>query len=587
MFCRIDWTRAFRVLAATAFVVGVAASAAAEGTLTLWLTPLDGERFAAGKRVPTAEDRDSFFDDVQGFFEKQYGEQLSPHLLIDASIRRKAAQDPAFAAQVLGQHVVLTELSRFLEDARIGYRGTIKVSFFDWEELLGILDGAPTDLGGEADIVVAPSTWISHLADTGALRPIDSFDKTAYLPRAFESCEVKSGFLNRESKVYALPWIVDVRLLFFRHDMFPRRSTFDTLDEFQAALKEERHGATPSFAIPTSADWELLHVFSMFLWGSGGDWVGKNELLPRGSATRVTAELKALSDAGLVSFPRVLRGSLEDEFMEGKLASVLSGPWMIRRFRDELLNDWSTKFGVALPPFNVGHQHVTFLGGQHLGLTSTGVARPEALALLKYLTLEGSNRLGREQVAIPASRSGFRAWENALPQNTAVRELLQEDLKPGKAYPAIPQWASLIEAQTTRNEFYQLFKHIGDGRSQAVLDVDITELRDRLNDALYIRPRNEKLRLTAVVIGALVLWPAVHLSRQALAKRRLDRALVKVEAEDRARREYRNQMTVPTTRPTVEYQSISRVLEDAALLIDQQNEPGATNLKDPRSGEQP
>ena len=82
-----------------------------------------------------------------------------------------------------------------------------------------------------------------------------------------------------------MPWLLDVRMLFFWPEALPQLEdhlkTFPSArDAFRASLqKSPVFAAFPRFGLPTARDWELLHQFSLLVWGHGGDLVSNGGLL--------------------------------------------------------------------------------------------------------------------------------------------------------------------------------------------------------------------------------------------------------------------------------------------------------------------
>src|SRR5512143_3460040 len=71
------------------------------------------------------------------------------------------------------------------------------------------------------------STWLSELAGMGALRPFGPYELSRYvntdqfLPSAWSSVTV-SGVAGVAEAIWALPWLTDIRLIYYRSDLFER-----------------------------------------------------------------------------------------------------------------------------------------------------------------------------------------------------------------------------------------------------------------------------------------------------------------------------------------------------------------------------
>ena len=485
-------------VAAIAWAGLIAQASAQTGDVTLWLLPTDGELFPAAGGYPTEDDQHRFFDDTASFFRDHYHERLSPFVSV-IDVRRKTFQDPEFARQVLGQRFVLGALSRLVDER--GFARTIRVRFFDWVEILGVLERlSAADARELPHVIVAPSTWVAYLHDRGIIRPLRTVDTSAYFESALDTCRVPdpllpwpfatrlSGRVMRafraeqgSRQLVALPWFVDVRLFFYWKDLFAHSAPRNTADFLAVVRRNAGRSATvPPFAVATEADWDLLHSFSLFVWGHGGDWNGGGSFLPAEPSERAIRFLSDLQRTHSASFRHVRRSELEEQFLDRRLGSMVSGPWMLPRLQRALGPEWSARIGVALPPFNAPEHHpTTYLGGMHLALTARGREDAMAHEVLEYLTADAPLQMD-SLVAIPASRPAFERLTQSLPGASELRELVESATRQAKHYPVMPEWASIVEAQSTRLELFQMFKHIREDAPE-LAGRDLGALRARLD----------------------------------------------------------------------------------------------------------
>jgi maltose-binding protein MalE/MoxR-like ATPase len=494
-------------------------AAAADDPLVLWLLPTDAELFPPNGEYPTAADQAQFFGDTASFFREHHHETLAAAVRV-ADIRKKTLQDPTFARQVLGQRLILRALSQFARER--GVERPIVVRFFDWVEIFDVLENVPRGVSGDAPhIVVTPSTWVGYLADRGILRPIDAVDSAAYDESILDTARVRrqipmwpwgdhvAGRVMRAfgvdrgwSEVVALPWFVDLRLFFYRKDLFGAAPPADR----EAFLETAAHIATTNpvvtpFAFGTEADWDLLHSFSLLLWGAGGDWLDAGAFLPRDESRDALQFLLELRRRGAASFPQIHRTALEQQFLAGTLASVVSGPWMFRRLALALGPKWYTRVGVALPPFNgKGRQAVTYIGGLHLGLTARGQADPVGRQVVEYLTKDAPLPNMEDMLAaVPASRRTLERLAQSFPPESGLPRLLRLAVERARHYPVIPEWGAVVEAQSTRFGLFQLFKHIREDEPE-LASRDLEALQRRFDWEIQVVPRLAAASVTGVVL---------------------------------------------------------------------------------------
>jgi transcriptional regulator with AAA-type ATPase domain len=547
-----SWFARLRIFSLTLVMCAGAAhpAARADDPLVLWLLPTDAELFPANGEYPTIEDQAQFFGDTASFFRERHGETLAPVVRV-ADIRNKTLHDPTFARQVLGQRLILRALSQFARGR--GVDRPIVVRFFDWVEIFDVLENVPRGVRADAPhIVVTPSTWVGYFADRGILRPIDAVDESAYDESILSTARVRrripawtwgdhvAGRVMRAfdvdrgwTDVFALPWFVDLRLFFYRKDLFGETPPADRWQflETAARIAKAAPSVTP-FALGTEADWDLLHSFSLLLWGAGGDWLHDGEFLPAEPSRDALRFLLDLRQKEAASFRQIHRTTLEQQFLDGTLASVVSGPWMFRRLALALGPAWYTRVGVALPPFNAdGRQPVTYLGGLHLGLTARGEVDPMARQVVDYLTKDAPlPNMDDILAAVPASRRTLERLAQSFPSESGLPRLLRVAAERGRHYPVIPEWGSIVEAESTRMGLFQLFKHIRENEAELAAR-DLAALQRRFEWEIRVVPRLGAASVTGIVLlcGSAAVWFA---RRQRKLRRELNEVTQKYALAD-------------------------------------------------------
>ena len=502
--------------------------------LIVWVVPTDFESPLDTRAEPTRRQNiDNFFDNIQDFFQNTYHESIPTGLQVE-DIRRRLLEEPEFADQVIQQRMIFRELAHFIRDAE--YSGRIIVSFLDWVELLDVLENLPPGLLTQwPDVVVAPSTWIAHLAHEGVLVPLELAPEqlSEYREEPLRGCRVRMtgrdfadnaalafGQMWGDEKLYALPWLVDVRLFFYWRDKFPHMR-FANREQFADALVAAREAHASDdfipFALAGQPDWDLLHSFSLLLWGAGGDWMQGGAFLPSNASDQALTFLEhTVSSHGTV-ISHGGRYDLEKRFRRGEIGSLISGPWMIRWLREDQGENWSARIGVDLPPLNAsGLPKSTYLGGLDLGLTPRGREHPSALKVMEFLTTQGDAQYFVNAVAVPASKTAFHRLQDSFSEASGIGALLDRAIAAGRQFPPIPQWAASVEAQATRIELFYLFKHVRDYPLHAA--GDLAALRRRLDFEISGRPRALLiLGILAAVMLLLILFTWQRIERGSLA----------------------------------------------------------------------
>lgn len=346
---------------------------------------------------------------------------------------------------------------------------TVNVEVVDWGSALTKLVLQSVSGDSDADISQVGVTW------NGALSSGDTFidltgkyDQSKFLPQVLNSCK-----LSGSSKVTNIPWFVDTRALYYRKDACQKvgvdpKKDFETWDSFKAALKKLKNvdingTKLGALGMPGKNDWNVVHNFSWWIWGAGGDFFSpdnKNSIINSENSFKGIKFYSSLFNEGLVDEKWAERNSndIEYGFIEGKFATMFGGPWIINSMTQNKMdgsNDIYDKVGVTLVPKGPKDRY-GFIGGSNLGIFKSSKNVKAAVSLLNYL---GS----REAQIAYAKKTGYMpAANDALEDNYIVkdpmRKIFKDMIKNGKGYSCIPEWAS---TEVTHQEaFSKIFDSI-------------------------------------------------------------------------------------------------------------------------------
>lgn len=329
-----------------------------------------------------------------------------------------------------------TSLQRFTDQTR----AQVQLQGFTWDVARQELNQMAT-YGRGADISQIGSTWLRGLVDMNAIRPFNALDLRKFGdPAEFIPAAWESACLYDRTTMWAVPWLVDVRILFYRRDLLKRAgidettafSTPQALDQTLSAL--EASGVATPLVLPTQFSWRTLHAVASWVWGNGGEFfdpVGKRLLFRNapamegfkaffGLARHLTETARGLSDA-----------ESDAQFIAGDAAVTVSGPWMMEMDAARLVH-----VGMASPP------GPAFIGGSHLIIWKHAANLRNALQLAQYLTgLEMQRKLGLGGL-LPARLAALNAVN--IPSREFSR-YLQQILQHGRAFPASHLWALIEE----------------------------------------------------------------------------------------------------------------------------------------------
>ena len=178
--------------------------------------------------------------------------------------------------------------------------------------------------GGQTpDVSMIGTTWMGEFAATGALDPTpDLIDSAGFFEGAWETTNV--GGTN-----YGVPWYVETRVLYYRTDLAPEPPT-DWAG--LTAMSEQAMAAGATYGISLqpgqTGAWQ---TFLPFAWQAGAQLTNEDFTEFTLDTPEMVAALtyyQSFFTDGLA--PTDLpQGSLEPDFMAGKIASFVSGPWHV------------------------------------------------------------------------------------------------------------------------------------------------------------------------------------------------------------------------------------------------------------------
>lgn len=370
-----------------------------------------------------------------------------------------------FARRVLGQTQIFTELAEFEKQGGLKTR----VRFVAWEDAFRYAENYSSDPMNPPAVFQLGDSWAAY-------------------------------FRSRAIMPYERQHTLDLRMLWYWKDLVSSGEIKDG-EGFSRVCRRLRDnppsGLVAPYAVPTACDWDLLHNLAVWIYNAGLSEIVTSDrkigVLPWDEAVfagpageRAVKFLMDLTEQGCVDLPEKTNVELLEDFLDRKYAMVIMGPWVPWRAERKLGPDWQLKIGAALPPKIGAPTAVTFKGGSLMvvldpsrGKDAEGVAR--ARRLVDFLCSPEIIAPHAEAIA-------------ALPGNTeALKQskyysLFTEALARGRSYPAIPEWAPVVENLATRDSIYAFWK-----RLSALSDT-----------ARYIGiPENEQAARSQLVFSAL------------------------------------------------------------------------------------
>ena len=253
-----------------------------------------------------------------------------------------------------------------------------------WSELLQIAlfrDGP--------DVSEMGNTWVGDFARMMALRPFTPSEikqlggSDAYLRSSWES-----GIIDEELDVWAVPWLADTRILFYRRDLMKEagideETAFSTHDQLVQTLEQLKEHVKIPWSIPTQQATMTLHHVASWIWGAGGNFFTPDGRKPLFDSPEALIGLEQyFSLEKFISEAERNRNDTESDalFWQGKAATTMSGPWLLSE--GGISEDIRENIGFVSPP------GVPFVGGSHLAVWKHSSRPRESFELVKFLTSE-------------------------------------------------------------------------------------------------------------------------------------------------------------------------------------------------------
>jgi multiple sugar transport system substrate-binding protein len=336
---------------------------------------------------------------------------------------------------------------------------TVRPVRVPWNDALTRLSMATTS-GDGPDVAQIGTSWVGGFTALDALRPFTAAELSALGgEEAFTPASWTSTRLQGRAETTAVPWLIDVRALFYRPDVL-RRAGLDPAKAFAdwasfestlAAIKKSGGGIAP-LVVSGNNDIGMIHNVAPFIWGAGGDLLsadGAEPVIDSPAAVDGVAYYQRL--LALYNDPRARTMDLVDvpaAFAEGMGATAMSGSQFVADFqanpdRPGLKAGWATAPIPAGPKGRTG-----FVGGANLAIWKTSDHAGAAFEWVRFLTGQASQqRFAIGSGMWPARASAVAGTKLATdPAYAAFAQMLTD----GRQYPPVQTWVD-VETVMAKN----------------------------------------------------------------------------------------------------------------------------------------
>jgi multiple sugar transport system substrate-binding protein len=238
---------------------------------------------------------------------------------------------------------------------------------------------------GDPDILQLDVIWTAEFAAAGWILSLERFDPDTadFLPGPLAASRYRS-------RLHALPWFVDVGLLYWRTDLLEEPPT-RFADLGGVVAQAARRADLPYAFVWQGARYEgLVTVFLEFLGGHGGRILDERGVVRVDSeeAVRALRAMRQAIEAGQV--PKAVLGWQEEQtrfaFQNGKAVLMRNWPYAYPLMQKGPDSRVAGRFAVAPMLADPSGEPTAALGGSLLAINARSEHPEAAWAVIEYLT---------------------------------------------------------------------------------------------------------------------------------------------------------------------------------------------------------
>jgi multiple sugar transport system substrate-binding protein len=345
------------------------------------------------------------------------------------------------------------------------------------------------------DIFQLGNTWIPELV---ALNAIERLDSRAAHSSAMRMDDYFPGILETneiDGRLYAVPWYVDTRLLFYRTDVLQQAgvpsppATWDAWLDAMIRIKTRAGPDDYAMLLPMS-EWQPPVILALQLDARllrDRDQYGNFE----------SPEFRRAFDFYLDLFRRGLTprdadaqvANLYQDFANGYFAFYITGPWNVGEFERRLPPAMTGKWATApMPGPDATHPGVSTAGGASLALFRGARHGDAAWRVIEYLSAPAQQiEFYRLTGDLPACQT---AWtQHDLMHDRYARAFWQQ-LQHVRSTPKIPEWERIADKITQYAEA-AIRERMDVDAALAALDRDVDQILKKRRWLLQREPHEQ------------------------------------------------------------------------------------------------
>jgi len=270
------------------------------------------------------------------------------------------------------------------------------------------------------DVLMLDNPEVKDVAATGALAPLGDFNVDTS-PFAGNSLDA----VTQDGQVYGLPLPADTLGLFYNKDVLAAAGVQPpkTWDELKAAAAKLTTGDRYGLALSAAATYEGSWQFLPFMWTNGGDET-KLDSPEVKEALQLYVDL-VNSGSTSKSIVNWTQADVKDQFVAGKAAMMINGPWQIPALAKAPDVHWDS---VQIPVNKAGQTPTAPLGGMVWTVPRTGDEAKEKKAA-EFVACTGSEdsqmSLGKARNTVPVRAGLQEKYVQEVPAMKAFTEQVE------------------------------------------------------------------------------------------------------------------------------------------------------------------
>jgi multiple sugar transport system substrate-binding protein len=340
------------------------------------------------------------------------------------------------------QRVVIDSLIKEFEEIN---NCTVNVSELSWNDGKTKLFAAFNSKTAP-DVLELGSDWVAQFSSVGVLMQMDEQE---FEIDKFIDFSLSPSYWN--GNLYAIPWIVDTRVMFYNQDLISQAQADDiSLLTYTGVLELAQRinsiSGVYGFGANSSDPHRLYKKIIPTFWSNGGEILDEagNPVINSPENVKALEMYIKLSQNGILETQR----EIDAAFTQGKVGIWQSGAWLIKKIQNE---NPSLNYKMELLPGFNGKPGISFAGGEYIAISKDTKNADLAKKFVKYFT-DGKQALEFCKII---NEAGFPAdgnyYEKVISEEVPYKEIFARQLMSSKITPIHPKWLeieSVIEDAT-------------------------------------------------------------------------------------------------------------------------------------------